>query len=58
MAEATPRSARQGIMLSIASTFRALEMEINANLVQSDPHEYTRISWELRPEMYSGVGTG
>lgn len=44
MAEATPRSARQGMMLPHAHKLSAMHRDKmgKADLVQRDPHEYTR----------------
>jgi hypothetical protein len=44
IAEATPRSARQGMMLSHAHKLSAMHRSkmVKADLVQRDPHEYTK----------------
>jgi hypothetical protein len=44
MAEATPRSARQGMVLSHVLQLSAMDSNtmVKTDLVQRDPHEYTR----------------
>jgi hypothetical protein len=59
MAVATPWSARHGIMLQqIYRLLFAILVEGESYLVQSEPHEYTRISIEERLDMNAGLGIG
>ncbi len=59
MAEATPRSARQGRMLRLPRGSDVSDEEIvRLYLVHRDPQEYTRTSFDPSPETYSGVGVG